>query len=428
MNYQPFKYEEICDLSYKLEEYSSLFYTLWVNILPVYTDDIDTMELVFCNEASIYMIKINPKYWNTLTDYTKIFNIAHECIHILYDHGKRSDNIKEEDKPLAHVAMDLSVNHSLVNNFGFKRSLLNEDDYYWVDTVFSKPFPDTNLSFEAYYNFLKNSKPILPEDPKGSSHEGFSTNSTDPSNKLQEQTKFALAEEISKNADSEDISAYNKGVGTGYVGEPAISGTLKKLSRKIKKVKYNWSKVVNKWTRYSIKEKEDYQWATDDRRFTSIVDKNLLLPQMGLIEDIEFDKVNVSIYLDTSGSCAFLVEPFLDAVSSLDPKKFKARYFSRNVEVKEIFIKKNKKPYIDIGGSDNFSAIEWHIQQEKAEGKPYPDLVFHFTDGYDCSGYMVNPEKPERWHWILDSPDEFDITEQWIPKNSHIYRLKDLKY
>ena len=39
------------------------------------------------------MMLINPKFWDSLNYYNKAFVIAHECLHIILNHGKKEANI-----------------------------------------------------------------------------------------------------------------------------------------------------------------------------------------------------------------------------------------------------------------------------------------------------------------------------------------------
>ena len=45
----------------------------------------------------------------------KLFVICHEMLHIILNHGKRSKNTLSENKIAANMALDIVVNHSLIN-------------------------------------------------------------------------------------------------------------------------------------------------------------------------------------------------------------------------------------------------------------------------------------------------------------------------
>lgn len=211
--------------------------------------------------------------------------------------------------------------------------------------------------------------------------------------------------------------------GPGSPGEPLIPGQMKHIVniKKIKKKK-KWESVISRWANFTIKERDKYQWVMPDRRMTTVTGGDLIFPQRYWFEDKVYDKINVMFFLDASGSCWHLKDRFVKAAASLDPKRFNVRMFTRTTLVKEV-----KPPFINVegGGSDDFRCMENFIQKELREKKMrrYPEAVFHITDGGDCSGVMVKPQKPENWHWFLTDDHE----THWIPSACHIYMLRDFE-
>lgn len=434
--YRKFSYKELTALAIELEDYSSIFYTIWSNVIPEYTTEISTAAVYFDTDHKVTKIGINPDFWDTLDTYTKTFILAHECLHIILDHGIRYDFQYKTDHQIANIAMDLAVNHKLVNNFGFNRYLIKDyKNYCWVDTIFKRKVDDTQ-SFEYYYNLLKDIESgsskcgnSLKDSAADSfdSHEGLDSLSQEDEESIKE-IKESIAKKIKENNSIEELKEFKQELGDipscemGRPGEPLIPGTIEK-EIKLKRVppKKKWESVIKEWTRYDITEGTEYQWVTEDRRFASVNKTDLLLPQLGITEGKDYNKIDILFFLDCSGSCYHLSERFFDAAMTLNPKRFNVRLFSRTTEVCELDITKRvirTRGY----GSDDFGCMERFIQKEKAKGIPYPDAIFHITDGGDCSGVMIDPEYPERWHWFLTG----NYT-RWIPKTCNIHKLSDFE-
>jgi len=139
------RYEQFYNIYDYLESYYGIFYSLVQMGRPSFVETVPTAAVGFDENGRNIMFIFNPKFWDELDEYNRVFVICHECLHVLLSHGLRSINCT--DKRLANVAMDIVVNHMLVNNFKFDRSKIkNEKDFCWVDTVFS-PNQISNLFF-----------------------------------------------------------------------------------------------------------------------------------------------------------------------------------------------------------------------------------------------------------------------------------------
>lgn len=430
-------YEEFCDLAMDLEIHHSVFSKLWNIATPVFIKGTGTAYVAFDKENRMIKFAIDPDFWASLDRQTKLFVISHECLHIILNHGIRAKDIDPTMRQIANVAMDVVVNHMLVDQFGFRRQLIKDQDKLcWVDTVFPDEEIASGQGFETYYNLLKNTMNIthLPnlldihDFLNGIGGEGDGEGGDGP---LDEEMQKALADKLSKSLSDGEIKDFVDKVGKGnpgggIVGEPQIPGDLSERIR-IKNIvrKRKWESVIKKWTAYSVAEAEEYQWALDHRRFTALKGAELNFPQLAEIESKNFEKIDLLFFLDASGSCWHLKDRFFNAALSLNPKKFNVRMFTRTTEVREIMPEQIKDLKISGGGSDDFSCMERFIQQDIRTGKlrKYPDAVFHITDGVDCSGVKIAPEKPKNWHWFLTEP--FD--KRWIPSDSKIYRLSDFE-
>jgi hypothetical protein len=427
-------YEEFCDLAMDLEIYHSVFSKLWNIATPVFIKGTGTAYVAFDKENRMIKFAIDPDFWESLDRQTKLFVVSHECLHIILNHGIRAKDIDPALRKVANVAMDVVVNHMLIDQFGFHRAMIkNQENLCWVDTVFRDEPVAAGQGFETYYNLLKSGMDINMLPSLLDIHDFLNDIRQDDSDgPLDDEMQKAIADKLGKSLSDSEIKDFIEKIGKipnpggGIVGEPQVPGDLKERIR-LKSIvrKKKWESVIKKWTAYSIGEAEEYQWALDHRRFTALAGGDLSFPQLAEIESKNFEKIDLMFFLDASGSCWHLKDRFFTAALSLNPKKFNVRMFTRTTEVREIMPDQIKNLKITGGGSDDFSCMERFIQNDIKTGrlKKYPDAVFHITDGVDCSGVLIAPEKPQNWHWFLIEP--FD--KRWIPKNSKIYRLSDFE-
>jgi hypothetical protein len=158
MNYLQFKYEYRA-ISRILEKHHSVFYKMWEYGIPVLTESVPTAAMVWDSKSyNPLEFRFNPKFWESLDIDSKAFIICHECLHAILLHGERGRTLREAqaDKVKINVAMDLAINHMLVNSFDFDRDNVSvAKSGCWVDTVFENMDVPTNLSFEEYYYLLE---------------------------------------------------------------------------------------------------------------------------------------------------------------------------------------------------------------------------------------------------------------------------------
>jgi len=423
-------------ISYDLEQYHVIFYKLWGMGKPVFTESIPTAAVYFNKEGEYLEFKFNPKFWDSLSHYERLFVISHECLHIVLRHGQRGINC--ENQQLANIAMDICVNHLLVNGFGFNRQALKDNDKIcWVDTIFpNKNVPD-NESFEYYYNLLNNNPPQKIQEPldshsgigiesekidsisKGSSDgdDSSSENSSDKNDKLGDPKDFDKPlqdlNDFLTNEDKQDFlnkTTHDLKPGTGSFG----SWVQMKVKVKYKK---KWETVIKKWSKkYLSDDVLVDQWVKKNRRYT-MLSSNLLLPSEEESDHVEKNRITVWFFQDCSGSCAHLAQRFFKASRTLDPRRFDIKLFYFDTRVIPTTFKENNVYY---GGGTSFTCIERYIQDEiKKQDIPYPECCYLITDGY---GDYVKPQYPERWHWFLSTS-----YRSCIPTECNVYDLKDFE-
>jgi predicted metal-dependent peptidase len=150
--------KEISDVSRSLEKHHSIFYKMWEFGTPELSENVQTAAVKF-DPKSYKPLKFlfNPEFWNRLENDSRAFIVAHECLHAILNHGTRANHLlsNKNTKQNANVALDLAVNHMLVNSFGFDRNNISiSEEGCWVDTIFKNRNVPSNLSFEEYYELL----------------------------------------------------------------------------------------------------------------------------------------------------------------------------------------------------------------------------------------------------------------------------------
>lgn len=427
-------YEDFDNIFWDLERFHSIFYQIVSMGYPTLTTALPTAAVAFNEKGKQIEFLFNPDFWNSLDEYNRSFVICHECLHVILNHGVR---LKKLYPQIANQAADIVINHMLVDKFGFDREkILNWQNFCWIDTIFKDNHEtiDKHRSFEYYYQKITNdpnaeqkmtmdmhdfleefSEEIMKELGEKVADEMYPDDVKDAIGKMEHEWKDSKDAEKSKEGKMVEPS----GDKHGEPGEPPIPGECKKKLSAKKKILKKWEQVVKRWTKRALKDVDKEQWVRRARRFTTI-NKDLLIPSEASEEAYAKDKIDVLFFMDASGSCWDYQDRFFAAAKSLNPAVFTAHLLARSTEVREM-----KENTSHGGGSDDFRCMENYILKQIKEGKlkKYPSLVFHVTDGYDCSGVMMTCKYPKRWHWFI-TPNG---THRWIPKECYIHDLKDFE-
>lgn len=169
------EWKAICD---DLRNYHAVFYKIVEIGKPSFRSDIKTACVSFDKVGKFVNFFFNPEFWNKLNHYNKLFVICHEACHILLNHGLRFND--PNNAAIANVAMDIAVNHGLVNRFGFVREdVLDHETLCWVDTVFPGekrpdgwPIPDDDSSEYYFRLLLKKNKNKSQQNGSGQPQKG----------------------------------------------------------------------------------------------------------------------------------------------------------------------------------------------------------------------------------------------------------------
>ena len=426
-----FSDEEWNSLAKRLEDFHSVFSKFWSMGKPTVTRDIGTCAVSFDSAGQQIMWSVNPDFWQKLSEDGKIFAIAHECLHVIFSHGVRStEMLKKVDPQVINVAMDIAVNSHLESHYGFERNAVQPKDinYIWLDEVL--PGEQAGKSFEYYVDAL------LRNNPKCNSQQGGSPSTVDDHSGLGDFTGGDLADMLKRTLDSgttsdiakmaqEDASEdMKKRAGAAAKGiKPGSSPgntVLEIASARYLKRKPKWESVVKKWSLRAMEEfAEVPSWTQLSRRLDPHMMGNCILPSPGEQEGDGKNRIRVSFFLDTSGSCINYATRFFRAAGTLDPRKFDVKLYCFDTTVYETDLKSGK---VYGGGGTSFSIIERRIQKEMDQkGSAYPDAVWILSDGW---GDNVKPEKPKRWHWFLT---EGGTRESGIHPDSNVHELKNFE-
>ena len=442
-NYESLSYDELVEVAMELETHHAIFSKIWDAATVSFSSEVELSKTVYDKTYRSFDIILNKEIWNNASLYTKGFIISHEALHLILNHGLRASTLSKEDKQIADVAMDLVVNQMLVNKFHFKKGALScQNKFIWLEDIIKDAKPELqNRTFEFYFNLIKKNlnknsssseemkKAFNDASDKSDGHESLEDMDDDANSEMSNPLSKGLSEEEAEellNAMPDPDAGLAKSYGKGMVGEPLIPGQVEQLVKiRMKPKKRKWQEIINHLTDKKDDDAEDYQWARENRRFVALNSNEVFFPQLAEVEGRTNEKVNLMFFLDSSGSCIHLINRFFEAATSIDPEKFNIRTFLRDTRVKEVFPHEYKTLTFNGGGSDDFRCMEKFIQKELQEGKisKYPDAVFHITDGGDCSGEMIKPQYPERWHWFLTENSQ----KNWIPTKSKIWKLKDFE-
>ena len=407
-------FDEWLEISRNLEVHHAIFYRFWQMGRPVFTDKVggrklDTAAVQFNANGDYIDFLFNPDFWKKLNLYNKLFVIAHECLHVILNHGIRT--LDAVDHHATNATLDVVVNHALINRFGFDRAkIMDADKLCWIDTVFKNHPNLENIpedeSFEYYYKILpeKIMDVVILDDHSG----------------LNKKDSEEIIGRMDGELTPEEKESIQPFINNNYGGEAGSStGSWTFVNVEKQGAKRKWETVIKKWSLKYLKQdaQDKEQWAIPHRRYVELPD-DMFLPSEVEEEKYDKDRLPVFLFLDTSGSCYGYKERFFAAGLSLPKDRFDVRLFCFDTQVKETTLESRK---IYGRGGTAFHIIEAHIQRIMAnEDIPYPEAVFLITDGW---GNTVRPEHPDKWFWFLTPRNSM----YFIPPESKKFNLKDFE-
>lgn len=442
-----------------LEERHGVFYMLWEIGEPLFSDSVPTSCVRFERKRGRCIQFVwNPEYWDKLDTYTRSFVTCHETLHVMLNHGARMMDVAKtkQDAEIVNTALDIAVNHSLVDYFGFDRDEIKAHiPLCWIDTVFpdwEKDGIESGREWEYYYKLLKDNnaggdgadggyiligslddhkhlEDMLGKDLADAITGVIKENLSDEERQefLEKLKDSGLISEIpsTEAPEASDSKGENSPDGKPGGGAGTIAGdACWVIPPKKYKFNYKWQDVIKKWRReHTPKPKIIERWDIRERRH-AFLEKKFMLPAEREEELPKKRKkyIDVFFFQDVSGSCVHMMEMFFNCAKTFPTNVFNVTMFSFDTVVHEVNITDRK---LRGGGGTAFVPIEEAIQARLRDNRisRYPDAVFVFTDG--CSWDRVEPQMPERWYWFLD--DSGYSQRDMIPSDSHIYNIGDFK-
>lgn len=412
---------EFDEISYKLEAHHSIFYKLWEMGEMIFDDTIPTACVKFDRTGNYVSFHFNPDFWKEKTTYERLFIICHECLHVWLNHGLRTRNA--EFPSMVNTALDVVVNHMLVENFGFKRHKIKDyQELCWVDTIFDEKDGEIkqNETFEYYYNKIIESPNTNFVDCKlVDMHENLEDVDYDKIvNKIGEDLSEQERQDISKAIKNKIEKSNSQSAGTSSIDKWEDMNVPSKIKRK-----KAWYELIKKWAINKCRSNANAeQWTRQNRRLSFLnTDNNLMLPSDNDDISNDNDKVEMWLYLDVSGSCAGLRNDFYCASLTIPQDRIKLRTFCFDTKITEVNLKDKK---LIVGGGTSFEIIENHIRNTLTKGKKHP-VIFVFTDGY---GDVVTPKEANKWHWFIDGNDwNLNRAKNLVNGKSNFYSMNDFK-
>lgn len=87
----------------------------WECVTPVYSDDTNTIKMVYDPTTSSFIALINNCFWNSINIYDKCFLITHSVIKIVLSHYSRMKFLS--DKKCACVSSNIIINRQIISDF-----------------------------------------------------------------------------------------------------------------------------------------------------------------------------------------------------------------------------------------------------------------------------------------------------------------------
>lgn len=430
-----FTFDERIDIANHLSMHHVIFQTFWSVGKPLFTESIDTAAVGFDRNGHILYLILNPHFWDSLDMTNKAFVIAHECLHVILNHGQRG--MSHPDHESVNIAQDIVINEMLVNSFGFNKfSIKDWDKFCFVGTVFSSEEIiehgiHTRGSFHYYLELMGKTNKQTQQCTMDQHARGGNLADIDPAiqnfiDQAQQSGVDAatlLQEEITPKLSEKEKYDLGKKLEEEIkdaVGSPAGKlpmGAYIAIDPNPPKKKKKWEEVVKRHLksgiRYETVEKPSY--ITRDRRSMCLPD-DILLQGHWKEEVPSKERYRVVFFLDTSGSCYSYAKRFVKMLQTIPDDKFEIDAYAFDCNLYPIDLKTG---HVRGGGGTYFHILDQKVREITAK-KKHPDAVFVLSDG---DGNAFSPEMPKRWHWILTPHHNTRL----IPKESPKHDMKNFE-
>jgi predicted metal-dependent peptidase len=320
----------------------------------------------------------NTQFFNAMNNKEIEFVVAHEILHMVFDHLERRD---DRNPMLYNISADYIVNNTLVRDrIGTKPSIVDcyQDFKYegWTsEEVYDELFEEAKKNGEEALKQLGemlDEHLDMDEGDEGSSpgEEGEDSNGNATSKSKPKYSKEEIKQikdEIKENMIS---AAQTAGAGN-------VPGAVARMIKELTEPKMNWREIIRQSVQSSIR--SDYTFSRPSRKGQM---SGAILPSM----DFQ-DTIDVAVCIDMSGSIGDAQgKDFLGEIKGIMEEfpdyNIKVWCFDTKVYNEEDFEANDGKDLLDYqlmgGGGTDFMA-NWTYMKEQDY---VPKKLIMFTDGY----------------------------------------------
>ena len=319
----------------------------------------------------------NTQFFNAMDNKEIEFVVAHEILHMVFDHlGRR----EERNPMLYNIAADYIVNNTLVRDrIGAKPKIVDcfQDFKYegWTsEEVYEELFKEAEKNGEE---FLKQLGEMLDEhldsEGDGDGEAGEEEKDGNGNSVSKKPAKYSK-EELKKIKDEIKENVLSSAQAAGAGNTPA---GVQRMIKELTEPKMNWRELLRQQIQSTIR--SDYTFARPSRKGWHT---GAILPGMNFAETID-----ICIALDMSGSIGNTqAEDFLGEVKGImdEYKDYKIKIWCFDTEVygEDDFTADDGRDLTDYeihgGGGTDFMA-NWRYMREN---DIQPKKFLMFTDGY----------------------------------------------
>src|SRR6056300_1149947 len=322
----------------------------------------------------------NTQFFNAMSNKEIEFVVAHEILHMVFDHlGRREDR----NPMLYNIAADYIVNNTLVEErIGNKPKIVDcyQDFKYkgWTsEEVYDELFEQAEKDFEEFMKQLEEQGEMLDEhlddNGDGDGEEGEETTDSN-GNKISKKKPKYSKEEMSKIKDEIKEAMINAAQSAGAGNVPA---GVERMLKELTEPKMNWREILRQQIQSTIK--SDYTFSRPSRKAWHT---GAVLPGMNFEETID-----ICIGIDMSGSIGNdQAQDFLGEVKGImdEYKEYNIKLwcFDTKVYNEQDFASDSGDSLLDyeiMGGGGTDFDCNWEYMKEN---DIVPKKFIMFTDGY----------------------------------------------
>jgi len=324
----------------------------------------------------------NTQFFNAMDNKEIEFVIAHEILHMVYDHlGRRGDR----NPMLYNIAADYVVNNLLVRDrIGTKPSIVDcfqdfQYDGMTSEEIYDKLFDDAKekgKELQKLLDDLENEGEMLDEHldmDDGDSDEGEETTDKNGNKVSKKKPKYSK-DDLKKIKDEIKEATINAAQAAGAGNTPA---GVQRMIQQLTEPKMNWREILRQQIQSTIK--SDFTMSRPNRKGWHT---GAILPGMNFA-----DTIDICIALDMSGSIGNAqAEDFLGEIKGIMDEykdyKIKIWCFDTDVYGEDDFSADDGREITDYeitgGGGTDFMANWKYMHENGIEPKKF----IMFTDGY----------------------------------------------